>query len=74
MKLFRKKPDLVFTVPSMTCAHCGKRITDILQDMDGVKSAEADAGSKEIRVFGSITFEEAEQALAHTSYTPSRKE
>jgi len=42
-----------YRIAGMTCTHCEKHVREAVETLDGVASAEADAGSGLLRVTGS---------------------
>ena len=69
----KAEPDIIVTIPQMSCGHCEGRITNLLQQVEGVKKVTADASTKEAKVFGTASFEELAKALEGTGYIPSKK-
>ncbi len=77
MGLFRKSkpaPDMVLSIPQMSCGHCEQRISHLLKQVDVVKDVTANASSKEAQVYGTASFDQLAQALEGTGYNPSRKD
>ncbi len=77
MGIFSKKskqPDVVLSIPEMSCGHCEKKITEALSQVDGVRNVSADAKAKEARIFGSASAEQLIQALEPTPYSGKVKE
>ncbi len=65
-----------FTVEGMSCEHCAKTVTEALQEVDGVQSAQVDLDNKTARVEfadGPADEEKLFEAVRAKNYTPVKK-
>ncbi|WP_299028248.1 heavy-metal-associated domain-containing protein [uncultured Thermanaerothrix sp.] len=66
--------EVEFYVPAIHCAHCIHTIKMELQELNGVRSVEADLSSKKVRVQfeAPATLEGIERLLVEINYPPQR--
>ncbi len=69
------KQDLTFRIPDIQCVGCTRRITNVLERLDGVRSANVtlDDTSAQVDYDEEATdFEEMKQAVEKAGYTVER--
>ena len=57
-----------FTLPTMTCGHCVKAVTQAVQSVDAQAHVEIDLGQHRLRVVSAQSESRFEQALADAGY------
>jgi copper chaperone len=62
---------LQMTIPSMSCGHCVKSITEAIQQLDANATVTADTTSKQVNVSTSAPAEAVLLALTEAGYPPS---
>jgi copper chaperone len=62
---------LQMTIPSMSCGHCVKSITETIQQLDASATVTADSTSKQVNVSTSAPAEAVLRALTEAGYAPS---
>ncbi len=62
-----------YYVPSISCAHCVRRITQALAAVPGVQKVNADVATKEVKVIyeGTDTLERVRATLREIGYPPA---
>ena len=69
------KQDLTFRIPDIQCVGCTRRITNVLERLDGVRSANVTLDDKSAQVDydeEATDFEEMKQAVEKAGYTVER--
>ncbi len=69
------KQDLTFRIPDIQCVGCTRRITNVLERLDGVRSANVTVDDKSAQVdydAEAADFEEMKQAVEKAGYTVER--
>ena len=69
------KQDLTFRIPDIHCVGCTRRITNVLERLDGVRSANVTMDDKSAQVdydAEATDFEEMKQAVEKAGYTVER--
>ena len=61
----------VFQVQGMSCAHCVRAITQVLQGADAAAVVEVDLASGEVRVTGTLSNEQIAALIAAEGYEVS---
>jgi copper chaperone len=62
---------LQMTIPSMSCGHCVKSITETIQQLDANASVTADTVSKLVSVDASVSDAAVILALTEAGYPPA---
>lgn len=62
---------LKMTIPSMSCGHCVKSITETVQQLDANAVVEADTDSKQVSVSSSASDAAVIVALTEAGYPPA---
>ncbi|TFH75580.1 copper chaperone [Gammaproteobacteria bacterium LSUCC0112] len=62
---------LQMTIPSMSCGHCVKSITETVQQLDANALVTADTTSKQVSVDASVPDEAVILALTEAGYPPA---
>jgi copper chaperone len=62
---------LQMTIPSMSCGHCVKSITEAVQQLDANAIVTADTTSKEVSVDTSVSDAAVILALTEAGYPPA---
>ncbi len=59
------------TIPSISCAHCVRTVTETLQPLDPQAQVEVDLPSKTVRVESTRSLAEIRSALDEEGYAPA---
>jgi copper chaperone len=60
-----------FTLPTMTCGHCVKTVTQVVQSIDAQAKVEIDLGQHRLRIDSAQTPGRFLQALGDAGYPPA---
>lgn len=63
--------ELTYKVPAIHCEGCAATISDALEPVEGVESAQVDLDSKTVRVTGSADDRLLRKVLAASGYPPA---
>ena len=56
------------TLPTMTCGHCVKTVTAVVQQVDALARLQIDLPTHQVRIESSHSADEFERALAEEGY------
>lgn len=60
-----------FSIPSMSCGHCMKAVTQAVQAVDPQAKVDVDLGTKTVKVESQAGREQLVRALAEAGYLPA---
>jgi copper chaperone len=60
-----------FVLPDMTCGHCVKAVTAVLQAADAAAGVQVDLAAQRVRVDSSLPAERLAAVLAEAGYPPA---
>jgi copper chaperone len=60
-----------FNIPSMSCGHCVKAVTEAVQSVDPQARVDVDLGSKQVKVESTQPREPIVRALEEAGYEPA---
>jgi len=60
-----------FIIPSMTCGHCVRTVTDTVHQIDAKAAVDIDLGAHRVRIDSQQPTEAFEKALAEEGYQPA---
>ena len=61
--------DILLKVPDIICTHCVKTINSAISKLDGVQNVSVNLKTKEVRVKGDISREQAVSAIRASGYS-----
>ena len=59
------------TLPTMTCGHCVKTVTETVRQLDSAASVDVDLPTHKVRIESSLPQERIAKALADEGYAPA---
>jgi len=59
------------TLPTMTCGHCARTVTDTVHRIDAQARVDIDLGAHRVRIDSPRPVDEFRQALAEEGYAPA---
>lgn len=62
---------LSFEIPTMTCGHCVRAVTEAVQALDPAATVQADLPTHRVQVQTTATEAEVSAQLAQAGYTPA---
>ena len=60
-----------FTLPTMTCGHCVKTVTSVVQQVDAAAQLQIDLPTHRLRIESAQPAADFERALAAEGYAPA---
>jgi copper chaperone len=60
-----------FTIPTMTCGHCVRTVTETVHQVDAQASVDIDLVTHRVRIESQRAREDFEKALADEGYQPA---
>ena len=60
-----------FTIPTMTCGHCVRTVTETVHQVDAQASVDIDLAAHRVRIESEHASEDFKQALADEGYQPA---
>jgi copper chaperone len=67
----QKRIMIEFTLPTMTCGHCVRTVTETVQRVDAQAKVEIDLGAHRVRIDSSQPPQDFSAALADEGYPPA---
>jgi len=61
------------TLPTMTCGHCVKTVTSVVQQVDAAARLQIDLPAHQVRIESTRPAADFERALAEEGYAPQSK-
>lgn len=60
-----------FTLPTMTCGHCVKTVTETVQRLDAAAKLDIDLPTHKVRIDSQLSADTFAKALDEEGYTPA---
>jgi copper chaperone len=60
-----------FTLPTMTCGHCVKTVTETVQRLDAAAQLDIDLATHKVRIESALPADAFAKALDEEGYTPA---